>query len=53
MNNTFEDLRTAILKMDVVTVGAACQLTNLSREAVLDFVSADRSLRIFDEVNGV
>lgn len=53
MKNELETLRQGIQKMEIVTVQAACQATGLSRQQVIDFVTQDKSLRIFDESKGV
>ena len=53
MEKEYEVLRDGILKMEVVTVQAAQDLTGLSKKEILDFVQADKSLRIFDVETGL
>lgn len=53
MENKYDILREAILKMEIVTVQAAQDLTELSKTEIVDFVTADKSLRIFDAETGV
>lgn len=53
MENKFLVLREALLKMEVTSVLTAQALTGLSRQEIIDFVSADKTLRIFDNEAGV
>ncbi len=51
MENKFELLRQGLEKMEIVTVSAACGLTDLSRDEIIDFVKSDKHLRIFDDAH--
>lgn len=49
MKKEFEILRTAIEKMEIVTISSAIELTALNRQEIIDFIRSHPSLRIFDD----
>ncbi|AYG01815.1 MULTISPECIES: hypothetical protein [Lactococcus] len=49
MENKLEELRLALEKMEIVTIRSAIDKTGLNRKEIINFVCADKHLRIFDD----